>query len=267
MGLRPIRTNFTDSQKAEIFARDRATCCFSGKSLWILDYQLTPLYDIDWVDHVIPCSRGGRSEIDNGVCASSFFNSKKRDNSADNVYFFEEGKPTANYFYFYGALSEQLISQLKRFSVLDVSDWWFNRSLFNVILGLRYLAEKQRFSLTPKRSDEYWFRAGWKRLKTFRSLVSISALPSIEERGLALIPEDPSTRQLLAFMDKHSEKEFLEHAYAIYPQFCLNYDLAESFWEADSVGEMRHVLQRAEQSDCSPLLYQAICSHYQADAG
>ncbi len=36
------RDEFTDRQKAEIFVRDRALCCFSGKSLWALDYGAGP---------------------------------------------------------------------------------------------------------------------------------------------------------------------------------------------------------------------------------
>jgi len=31
----PVSNEFTDATKAAIFARDRATCCFSGANLWL----------------------------------------------------------------------------------------------------------------------------------------------------------------------------------------------------------------------------------------
>ena len=36
--MRAKRAEFTDRQKADIFVRDRALCCYTGKSLWLLDY-------------------------------------------------------------------------------------------------------------------------------------------------------------------------------------------------------------------------------------
>jgi len=56
-----IRTEFSDRQKAEIFARDRATCCFSGANLWLLDAPLRPGFQMGWVDHIRPSSRGGKA--------------------------------------------------------------------------------------------------------------------------------------------------------------------------------------------------------------
>lgn len=71
---------FTDKQKAAIFVRDRATCCFSGANLWLLDAPLRVGWQSDWVDHRKPKSRGGMADIENGVCASHTFNMKKRNN-------------------------------------------------------------------------------------------------------------------------------------------------------------------------------------------
>jgi hypothetical protein len=91
------RKNFTDIQKAQIFVRDRATCCFSGANLWLLDSPLRPGIETDWVDHVLPSARGGGNDIDNGVCASRTYNSLKRHNTDDNFYLFKNGLPTVGF--------------------------------------------------------------------------------------------------------------------------------------------------------------------------
>jgi hypothetical protein len=61
---------FTDATKAAIFARDRATCCFSGANLWLLDKSLRTGWQADLADHIKPRSRGGTAAPENGVCAS-----------------------------------------------------------------------------------------------------------------------------------------------------------------------------------------------------
>ena len=52
------RTEFTENQKAEIFSRDRATCAFSGISLWFLDVGIGSNWQVDWVDHILPSAAG-----------------------------------------------------------------------------------------------------------------------------------------------------------------------------------------------------------------
>lgn len=91
------RTNFSENQKAAIYARDHATCAFSGISLWIFGYGIRPNYEMDWADHIKPSAKGGTSSLENGVCASHTFNSKKKDNGSDNVFFFQNGKITPAY--------------------------------------------------------------------------------------------------------------------------------------------------------------------------
>jgi hypothetical protein len=166
------RTEFTDRQKAEIYVRDHATCCFSGKSLWILDHGVSPTWEVDWVDHVRPSTRGGKAEIENGVCASYTFNMKKRANGADNIYFFRNGAPTTVFCQYYGELSPELSVQLVRLGRLQASDWYFNRCLFNVFLAYEYRCRKNRYGSTPKRTDSYWLTAAWKRLRLFQQMTS-----------------------------------------------------------------------------------------------
>jgi prevent-host-death family protein len=87
----PLRTTqkvskpFSDKEKAKIYARDRATWCFSGANLWLLDAPLRCGWQSDWVDHVKPRSRGGSAGLKNGVFASHTFNSKKRNNTANTA--------------------------------------------------------------------------------------------------------------------------------------------------------------------------------------
>jgi len=54
MNMAHKRTEFTDNQKAKIFSRDRATCAFSGISLWFLDLGIRSNWQVDWVDHILP---------------------------------------------------------------------------------------------------------------------------------------------------------------------------------------------------------------------
>ena len=53
------RKNFSDAVRAAAYARDRATCCYSGKSLWIADFGADPHFAIDWAEHYEPAARGG----------------------------------------------------------------------------------------------------------------------------------------------------------------------------------------------------------------
>jgi hypothetical protein len=109
------RTDFTDAQRAEIFCLDRATCSFSGRSLWILDYGLDPTYAIDWADHVKPSSRGGRSAVDNGAAAGWLHNYLRGD-SHRRLYLFRRGRPTSEAVYFHhGHLPPYTLDNLIRF--------------------------------------------------------------------------------------------------------------------------------------------------------
>jgi len=72
------RSNFTEAQKAQLFALHRAICVYCEEKLWLLDNGATPYFTIDWADHVFPVARGGASTIENGVCSCGYCNKKKR---------------------------------------------------------------------------------------------------------------------------------------------------------------------------------------------
>lgn len=51
------RAEFPERVKAEIFARDRALCSYTGQNLWRLDHGASPGSEV-WIDHIHPASRG-----------------------------------------------------------------------------------------------------------------------------------------------------------------------------------------------------------------
>ncbi len=258
------RTDFSDLQKAQIFVRDRATCCFSGKSLWLLDYGMTPFWEIDWVDHVRPSARGGKAEISNGVCASYTFNVKKRNNGADNNYFFEAGTPTPTYFRFYGPLPKALTYQLDRFSHLEVSDWFFNRCLFNLFLGFTYRCDKKWYGQTRSRTDDYWFKAAWRRLQIHQRLVCENQTASMESRKILRKPILPDTKRLLSVRQVETENEFLRFADSLHPTYERNFGLWRSYWDAETRSAKFAVLRKVERiSESDQLLFSVLRNHYE----
>lgn len=175
--------NFSDTDKARIFIRDRATCCFSGSNLWLLDAPLRTGCQSDWADHKKPISRGGKADWEkNGVCASHTFNMKKRNNSADTAYLFEKGHPTALCYYLFGSPPSHVTERLQRLSKLQESDWYFNRALTWILEALDFICWKPDY----KRTDGKWFDAAYKKLRKFQKLQE--KCPSLEDRGIIVAP-------------------------------------------------------------------------------
>jgi len=257
MAIRRKRTNFSPLQKAEIYVRDHATCAFSGKSLWLLDFGLGPLGDHDWVDHSTPCARGGKSDILNGVCASYTYNSKKGANGRDKQYLFREGRPTEDYYDFYGPLPPPLRKQLKR--RFFVSDWFFNRC---VALSLETLGERHyRSPPGTVRQVRFCQKAAWRALCQFQRR-SVGA-PSFEERGLVTYPSDPGTKALLRLRTIRTESRFYAALRAMDDCYSLNHDLHNEFYGAKTRPEREQLLRRAEKvSRCHPLTIETLRSHH-----
>lgn len=257
------RTEFTDEQKADIYVRDHGTCCFSGKSLWILDHGVSPTWEVDWVDHVRPSARGGRAKIENGVCASYTFNAKKRANGADNVYFFRNGSPTAAFFRYHGALSPELSAQLVRLGRLHRSDWYFNRCLFNVFLAYEYRCWKDWHGSTPKRTDNYWLKAAWKRLCLYQQKIDREGPLPMEDRGILPSAQSTDVSQMLSLRGCTSERTFLASIEDLYPAYRQNLRLFQRYWEAKGdKGRLRIITQAERNTMTSPLLLKVIRSHY-----
>ncbi len=174
-------------QKAEIFKRDRATCCFSGANLWLLDAPLRVGWQSDWADHSRPLSRGGKSKHENGVCASHTFNLKKRNNSADRAYLFHEGRPTPLYLEIFGVPLASVTDRLQRLAKLDEVDWHFNRAVTWIFEAFDYKWAQPDYV----RTDEYWFKAAHKNLTAFRKIRG--NVPTLEARGIVTDPSETQT--------------------------------------------------------------------------
>ena len=201
------RKEFSDIQKSQIYMLDHATCAFSGISLWLLDNGIKRNWQMDWVDHVKPSAKGGEANIDNGVCASDFFNAKKRQNSSDNKYLVFRGKVTKNYIDSFGLPEDKLISQLSRLSNLNESDWFFNRTISGVFNGIDRRCYKNIVGVNYSRDDQYWFNAGWKKFKIYlKRRTDISIL----ERGLVKTPLSFGSDILLELEKVNSEKTYQE---------------------------------------------------------
>lgn len=163
------RLEFSDSQKAKIYTRDKGICAFSGKILWVFHYGVSVQWDMDWVDHILPAMKWGDNSIENGICASSFFNSKKKDNSYDNKYLFLNGMPTEYFYHAHGYIPQELSQYLLRMENMHDSDWYFNRAICSFMLVLDRIANPydQKGNLT-KRDELYWAKSALKKLELWR---------------------------------------------------------------------------------------------------
>lgn len=232
------RLEFTDKQKAEIFVLDRATCAFSGKSLWVLDYDLCPTYDVDWVDHIKPATRGGDNSIENGVCASSFFNAKKKDNSHDNLYFFFRGEPTKYFWQFYEFLPERISQNLKRFERLHWTDWYANRALWMFMIALEYRYNPYlKNGQKQKRDDVYYAKACLKRALAWQRMVEAENIEAIQERGLVPTVPSPEQKLLLSVLESSELNEVTDLLDQAFPSYEANCEVFLAFTDQKPIAE------------------------------
>ena len=250
------RSNFDYADKAAIYARDRATCAFSGKSLWLLDYGLCSLTDHDWVDHEVPCSRGGGARLENGACASYTYNSKKGDNGRDRLYLFLHGRPTEAYYDYFGPLPRALRKQLLRRFL--PSDWYFNRCL--AMLDLALAERYARSEAGTVRRIRFWQTAAWNRLQDYQR--KSEGDPSMEARGLVMEPGDPGTKALLKLRTITKRNVFDAAVRAMYQCYAKNHNLHADLWNAKKAADRVRVVRRAERSRyCHPLTLRTLRSH------
>jgi len=194
----PRSSNFTDAQKAELFVRDRATCVYSGTPLWVLDYGASAMFHIDWADHILPVARGGKSTLANGVCAWSEVNYWKGAKIETHRPWFRRGEPTAAYLKDHGVVSRSMRRQLKTFSQLHESDWFFNRALFRLMLGVRFLAEKD----CPRTRDDLYYARAALKMRTEWERRSRTGVASLEDRGLVPAELRADQRIMLAIRNE-----------------------------------------------------------------
>ncbi len=244
-------SSFTDSDKAMIYVRDRATCCFSGANLWLLDAPLRTGWQSDWADHRKPISRGGNSDWEkNGVCASHTYNMKKRNNSADTTYLFESGHPTALYYDLFSSPPAHVTERLQRLSRLQEYDWYFNRAITWTFEALSFVCWSKYWVELPTRKDDYWLKAAFKKFTEFKSRGGTSK--SIENRGLIGSPRCHQ-QHLLSFFHQNTYDEFRNHALELSAQFNLNSEIWNQYFspEEDENESTDHDLQRRKTYQCA----------------
>lgn len=188
---RKTQDEFSEVQRAEIFARDRALCAYSGRSLWLADMGAAP-YAVDWVDHIKPVARGGAPTVDNGVTCSHLYNQRKGARAGTVMLFFA-GRPTADFFTYHQALTPALAGHLQRFARLVPSDWYFNRGLFHVLFGAAVVKATRRDGVPFTRGVDYRAATALRLFDDWRQRSGETR--DLKARGL--LPQRPSPDQVL----------------------------------------------------------------------
>ena len=238
------RTDFSNAQKSVIYARDRATCCFSGVNLWLLDSPLRPGKQTDWVDHVRPSARGGKSVLSNGVCASHTYNAKKRHNSSDNFFLFRNGVPTEGYFELFGVPPIEVRNRLDALQHLEPVDWFFNRCISHTFNAFLDRCHRNYYETEYKRDYSYWSKAAYRKLLDFQRLDSKK---SLESRGIVNSP-NPIQESWLSLRDADSETSFQSGIASLFPAFERNYRIwARYFWDPESNEEREEVFEEIRE--------------------
>jgi len=253
------RIEFTENQKAQIYSRDRATCAFSGLSLWLLDIGIRPNWDMDWVDHIRPSASGGDASLDNGICASSTFNAKKRDNTSDNVFFVQFGNITEDYLKVFGAPPTTLVEQLGRLKNLEPADWFFNRCIANTYIAFNWRCNLEFNSIKHKRDDIYWFNAAWKRLQIYNKKRNKK---NFLERGLVRESIPFGISDLLMAEKISTKEDYLEWAERIFSIYKHNYELLNLYVKNKSSHDRTNLISEAKNKEqINPELLRALSIH------
>lgn len=188
-----------------------------------------------------PASRGGKDTPDNLVCASHFYNQKKGNNSRDNAYLFMKGRPTGIFFRNRHVLTPALGDMMRRHGVITAKDWYFNRAVFNVMVGVNTEWE----AVPVSRQPDFWQRSALKKLHKWRKLGGL-ADPSFVDRGLVRHPAAPDVVLLLSLAHADSEKQVAAIHKHLLRHYRANAGAIESFVAAPSRVARERAMERAE---------------------
>ena len=238
------RKEFSDKTKAAIFVRDRATCCFSGANLWLIEAPLRPGAQCDWVDHIKPSARGGGNSASNGVCASHSYNQKKGNNSRDTLFQFFGGKPTYEYFEIFGVPSSEVNERLDRLANLRPEDWYLNRAIKNVLHAFDVTCYIESGEIAPKRQSPYWMSAALKKLGQYKRLAGDE---SLEQRGITTPNiHDPRWLELRA---ASSLEHLTEITQPLLGEYRINYQAWwKYFYDAETKKEFKKARKAAHST-------------------
>ncbi len=225
----------SDGVRATVYARDKAICAFSGISVWMPDYGANLLAAHDWPDHIKPASRKGGDTPGNLVCASSFYNRKKLNNSSDTSYLFIDGQPTSMFFWNIGCISAEQVKLIKSHEKICTTDWYFNRALANI----NSAHQNKYYKSKAVRESSYWLTAAAKRLSTWKKLGGIN---DFVRRGLIQYPKSPDIQLMLELSqcaDSIGHKNFDRRVKEIYEElylyFFANSEALHTFITAETI--------------------------------
>lgn len=246
------RKEFKPHQKAAIFVRDRATCAFSGQSLWYFDAGVRPNHLNDWVDHVVPCTSGGLATEDNGVCASDIHNVRKGAEGTNESYLFRHGQITKFHLYSIGAPSPSVLEGLERRSNLVPSDYYLNRTVGNTYDAFWSRSALEFRGKRYKRDDQYFISAAWKRFEDYRRR---RPPENVMARGLVASPMPHGTAELLDLENVTDITSFVEWAESIWPMFRAANAVIHRCDQASERAEWESILNEAGED---PLVHPEI---------
>lgn len=221
------RTNFSYEVQARIFARDRAICGFTGLNLWLLDEGACGYYSFSSADHIKPATKGGLSDEENGITTHGVWNYEKGNNADSNIYLFNGGLPTMNFWAFSRQISLEMAQRIVRFEAMHPSDFHFNRAVSCVISGVQWLHTGKEKGRT--RNDDYWATATLNHLARWKKSVTADEITSLEERGLVLEPLLPDQELLLSVREMTAIEQIKQLSKDVLPYHVANYDVTYEF--------------------------------------
>jgi len=244
--VKATRKNFTDQQKAEIYARDRAICAYTGMSLWLLDYGASPTLS-DQVDHQTPASHGGGADIDNGVLCNHMYNYVRR-NGAVPVSLFEWGLPTTELFWVYGRIPRAMMDHMKRFSTLHYSDWYLNRAVFSIRLAAASTLDEKRIDGKPfVRGRDYYCKAALRRLNEWREILDSEKPGTLAARGLLPTNPGPDHEAILQGIKATTAPQVVAVAEELDPYITASYAAVTGIEGHTSRASLQRHLERVQR--------------------
>lgn len=150
--------HFSDNDSAELYYNEYAMCQMTGKTLWLLDKGIVNWDNIQ-VDHILPWSKGGKSDLSNAALLGSHSNYNASD-TKNKAYIFDKGLPTDWYFSVSTKILDTHKKQLLKFVRLLSSDFYFERALESFLFGMEFRRNPTRVTgKTKDRNDEYYAKS------------------------------------------------------------------------------------------------------------
>jgi hypothetical protein len=159
----------------------------------------------------VPVVGGGKPTLENGVCASWLYNWVKRDHKRSVLLYFA-GRPTVDFYTYFGAVPDSVAKQLDRFSKLEPADWFLNRALFVVWSGAASKGERRKDGRRFVRGVEYKVEQALTLLDQWRTLSGswdsllrrdlVPKRPTLDQRLLLSVSKAETARELKVLINE-----------------------------------------------------------------